>query len=245
MKITALWRHPIKAHGREALEEVTLTKGASMPFDRTWAVAHSNSKAVAGEWAACSNFMRAASTPQLQAITATLNEDTQQVTLRHPERPDLTFSPDTEVHAFVEWVRPLCAPDRALPMDILRIGARGFTDSDIASVSLMNIASHAAIEAAAETSLDTARWRGNVWFDGAPAWSEFDLIGKTLQLGEATVRVDAPYQRCKSIMANTDTGHRDHDLLATLRSFGHQNFGVGFSVLEGGRIRLGDSLELI
>ena len=245
MKITALWRHPIKAHGREALEEVTLTKGASMPFDRTWAVAHSNSKAVAGAWASCSNFMRAASTPQLQAITATLNERAKQVTLRHPERPDLTFSPDTEVQAFMEWVRPLCAPDRALPVDILRIGARGFTDSNIASVSLMNIASHAEIEAAAGGPLDTARWRGNVWFDGAPAWSEFDLIGKTLKLGEATMQVDAPIQRCKSIMANTDTGQRDLDLLQTLRSFGHQNFGVGLSVLEGGKIRLGDSLELI
>lgn len=245
MKVTALWRHPMKAHGREALDEVTLVAGASMPFDRTWAVAHDNSKAKAGEWAACRNFTRAAAMPQLQAITATLDEAAQTLTLRHPDRPDLTFNPDRDIADFLDWVAPLCPPDRAQPQNILRIGERGFTDSPIASVSLMNMASHAAVEAAANATLDTARWRGNVWFDGAPAWSEFGFVGKTLRLGAATVRVDAPYQRCKSIMANTDTGQRDHDLLQTLRSFGHQNFGVGFTVLDGGKIRIGDQLELV
>ena len=39
-RVTALWRHPIKSHGREALTRARLTAGATMPWDRTWAVAH-------------------------------------------------------------------------------------------------------------------------------------------------------------------------------------------------------------
>jgi len=38
-EVRALWRHPIKSHGREALTSVTLTAGQAMPGDRLWAVA--------------------------------------------------------------------------------------------------------------------------------------------------------------------------------------------------------------
>ena len=44
-KVTSIWRHPIKSHGREELDEVTLAAGQTMPGDRMWAIAHENSKA--------------------------------------------------------------------------------------------------------------------------------------------------------------------------------------------------------
>ena len=44
-KVTQLWRHPVKSHGREALERVTLTAGETLPWDRLWAVAHDSSTA--------------------------------------------------------------------------------------------------------------------------------------------------------------------------------------------------------
>lgn len=44
MQVTALNRHPLKAHGRETVERVTLRAGQSMPYDRLWAVAHDASK---------------------------------------------------------------------------------------------------------------------------------------------------------------------------------------------------------
>ena len=40
MRVSALWRHPIKGHGVEPVEGVTLTAGATMPWDRVWAIAH-------------------------------------------------------------------------------------------------------------------------------------------------------------------------------------------------------------
>ena len=43
-QFAALWRHPIKGHGREALETVDLTEGRTMPWDRRWAVAHEAAK---------------------------------------------------------------------------------------------------------------------------------------------------------------------------------------------------------
>ena len=38
--VAALYRHPIKAIGREEVDEVDLIAGQTMPGDRLWAVAH-------------------------------------------------------------------------------------------------------------------------------------------------------------------------------------------------------------
>lgn len=56
--VTHLFRYPIKAHGREALEKVSLITGQSMPWDRHWAVAHEATKfdPNAPEWVMCRNF---------------------------------------------------------------------------------------------------------------------------------------------------------------------------------------------
>ena len=76
--VAALWRHPIKSHGREAIKTVTLAPGQTMPWDRTWAVTHDKTKfdAQAPEWVACRNFMLGTLTPKLAGLWAKLDEDT-------------------------------------------------------------------------------------------------------------------------------------------------------------------------
>ncbi len=43
--VTDIFRHPLKSHGREALQLVALSRGETMPWDRCWAVAHEASTA--------------------------------------------------------------------------------------------------------------------------------------------------------------------------------------------------------
>jgi len=245
MQITALYRHPLKSHGREALEAVTLQAGQSMPFDRRWAVAHEDSKADGSEWAGCANFSRGSKAPALMAINAKFDEASGLLTLTHPVLPVLTFNPDTDGTALVEWVRPIVPQNRALPDRVLTLPERGFTDSPFPSLSLCNTASHEAVAVQAGKPLSPLRWRGNVWFDGADAWAETDWIGHDLSLGEATLRVLEPTVRCLATTANPETGQRDVDTLGILnRTWDHQNFGVYAEVVEGGRIALGDTLKV-
>jgi uncharacterized protein YcbX len=245
IKVTALWRHPIKSHGHEALQRVTLTEGQAMPYDRLWAVAHEAAKVGGTEWAPCQNFSIGSKSPALMAISATFNENTETVTLHHPGQPDLTVQPDTESGQLLAWVRPLANPDRPLPDRIFRLDQRGFTDTAFASVSLCNTASHEAVEALTGSSLQQARWRGNIWYDGATAWSEFDWVGRDVRLGTALLRIQEPIRRCVATTVNTDTGIRDVDTLKALNSLDHQDFGVYATVIETGDIALGDTLELI
>lgn len=245
MKVTKLFRHPIKSHGRERLDTVRLTKGQSMPFDRRWAVAHESAKADGSTWAPCANFSRGSKAPKLMAIDARLDEASELVTLTHPDRDPITLHPMKDAARLVEWVTPLVPQDRALPARIFELPERGFTDAPFASISLCNDASHHAVEALSQTALSPIRWRGNIWFDGAPAWQEFEWIGCNLRLGNAVISIKERIVRCMATTANPETGARDVDTLHSLKILGHQNFGIYGEVIESGEIAVGDSIEVV
>lgn len=240
--VTSLLRYPLKSHGREALDAVTLTPGCAMPFDRQWAVAHDASSADGSEWVPCVNFSRGSKAPMLMAINCQLDEQKGTLTLSHPNRPDLTFDPDSDVDAFLEWVAPLVPQDRALPARIVKLPGRGFTDSDFPSVTLCNLASHRAVEEQGGQALSKHRWRGNIWFDTGSPWDEFNWMDQDIQIGTAILRVQERTDRCLATTANPDTGSRDIDTLALLEHWGHQDFSVRAEVISGGDIRLGDSV---
>ncbi|NOC46125.1 MULTISPECIES: MOSC domain-containing protein [unclassified Ruegeria] len=241
--VSSLWRHPIKSHGREALSQVTLIPGQTMPGDRVWAVAHEAAKTDGSEWAPCFNFSRGSKAPQLMAISAELQGD--RVTLRHPQRPDLSVAPDTEQEAFLDWVKPLMPADRAASARIVRVPGRGMTDSDFPSISLCNMASHRAVEQKLGQTLSIVRWRGNIWFEGLPLWDEFDWLGRDLRIGEAVLRVRERITRCMATTANPETGERDADTLRALNSWDHQDFGVYAEVVQGGEIRVNDEVQVL
>ena len=239
-------RHPIKSHGREELASVLLTADQGLPFDRHWAVAHDAAKLVAG-WNPCVNFSRGAKAPALMAISARLAEDTGQVTLMHPHKPDLSFRPDEveDLARFLDWVRDLTPPDRAQPVKIVT-GGVAMTDSDFPSVSIFGLASNRELSDKMTQDLSPHRWRGNLWIDGIAPWAEFDWVGRNLQIGEAVLHVQERIVRCKATSANPATGVLDADTLGALQSgYGHQEFGVYARVLSGGMIALGDRITLL
>ncbi|MDP5220122.1 MOSC domain-containing protein [Ruegeria sp. 2205SS24-7] len=242
--IQSLWRHPIKAHGRESLDEVALIAGQCLPGDRVWAVAHEAARVDGTEWVKCGNFTRAAGSPQLMAISARTEGD--RLVMMHPDRPDLRFDPEADEAAFLDWVRPLMPDGRAAPTRIIRVPGVGMTDSSWPSLTLCNMATHRAVEQKLGHELSIHRWRGNIWFDGFPDWAEFDWIGQQVKIGEAILQVRERTTRCLATTVNPDTGERDADTLGTLeQNWGHKDFSVKAEVIQGGQVRVGDKLELL
>lgn len=245
-EVAHIWRHPIKSHDREALEHVTLVAGQTMPWDRVWAVAHSESDADGSAWAKCSNFSRGAKAPLLQAIEAKFDEVTKRIVLTHPQRPDLDFDPETEVDAFLNWVAPLMPENRAASARIISVPSRGMTDSDYPSVSLNNLASNQAVGDQIGQAISPLRWRGNIWFDGLEPWIEFDWVGKTIAIGGARLLVRERIKRCMMTTANPETGIRDAQTLDALRDgWGHTDFGVVAEVVETGQVQIGDKPRVL
>ncbi|NVK13127.1 MAG: MOSC domain-containing protein [Rhodobacteraceae bacterium] len=247
-KVTDIWRHPLKSHGREALESVTMIAGQTMPGDRVWAVAHEASKADGSEWVPCANFTRGSKAPGLMAINARLDDASSQLTLTHPARPDLTFDPENpdDLQRFLEWEKPLLPENRAGSSRIVRVPGRGMTDTPFPSVSLANLSSHRAVEQAIGHTLSPLRWRSNIWFDLGDPWSENGWLGREVQIGETVFAVRERVVRCLATTANPETGERDADTLKTLKdNWGHQDFSVYAEVVRGGEIRLGDAVKVL
>ena len=242
-RVTEIWRHPIKSHGREPLEAVTLEAGRALPGDRVWAVAHERSDADGSAWVSCAHFCRVAKIPALMAIRSDSDLDARRVTLRHPDRPDLSFAPDSEGARFLDWVAPLGAEAGLKPARIVAAQGPAFTDSDFPSVTLCNHASHRAVEQRVGTPLSHLRWRGNLWIDGLAPWEEFDWEGREVRIGTAVLRVRERTDRCKSTHANPETGRRDAEVLPALARWGHQDFSVRAEVIETGAIAPGDKVE--
>jgi uncharacterized protein YcbX len=246
--VAQLWRHPIKSHGREALEAITLTAGQTIPWDRHWAVTHETTQFdwSAPQWVSCQNFMLGTRTPGLAGIWAELDESAATVTLTHTELGDIRFAPDDAdgVAQFLAWIAPLCPETRSRPTGIVHVPGRGMTDSAYPSVSIMNLASHQAVADRLAQPITAERWRGNIWLQGVPAWDEFGWIDRYLQIGDAVLAIREPIKRCLHTAANPITGLRDADTLGALESgWSHRNFGVYAEVVTGGAIRIGDQVE--
>lgn len=247
-RLAQIWRHPIKAHGRERLDRASLAPGTTLPGDRHWAVAHDAARLEPGGWAPCANFARAAKTPALQAIEAVLDDARGCVTLRHPDRGEIAFAPDDPVEAarFIAWLRPLCDPARALPARLVRAEGRGMTDTAFPSISLAGLASHRTVEGRLGRPLSALRWRANLLVEGFAPWEEFDLVGRRLRIGTTVLAVRERIGRCRATDADPATGRRDLDMLALLETaFGHTDFGVYAEVETGGRIAEGDPVEVL
>lgn len=244
-RVTEIFRHPIKSHGRESLASVALIAGQTMPYDRLWAVAHERSEADGSIWAACRNFTRVAGSPALAAISAELDEASETLTLRHPARTDLTFRPDEDCTRLLAWLEGFTPQNRPQPVRLLRGATRGFTDSERGHLTLCNRASHRAVEETIGHPLAIERWRGNLWIDGAPAWAENNWIGREIRLGGAVLKILARTQRCLATHANPETGERDAQVLTALDSFGHRDFSVKAEVVRDGTVALDDTVELL
>jgi len=248
--VAEIWRHPIKAHGREQIDQVRLTAGECLPWDRRWAVAHEAScfDPERPGWQPCQEFSRGAKSPRLQAISARVDPTYRNLTLAHPDRPDLTIDPDDQdgTNAFIQWVMPISNGNRMLPARLVRAPDTAMTDTDFASVSLINLATHRAVEEQLGHDISPLRWRGNLLLDGFEPWAEMDWIGRTLRIGTAELDVKEPITRCMATTANPETGERDADMLGVLKSgWGHQDCGVYGVITKSGVLRQGDTVSLV
>lgn len=124
--------------------------------------------------------------------------------------------------------------------------------NDGAPVSLSSTASAAELarQSGRPQGGDSRRFRMTVEIEGCSPHEEDTWVGSTVGLGQAVVQVATPVGRCVITTKDPDTGHKDLETLAELRSYrglrGKQVcFGVYAQVAEPGDMRVGDPVELL
>lgn len=137
------------------------------------------------------------------------------------------------------------------PITLIRCDRPGGTragnpTSLVSDGSLSELARHAGTD-----HVDARRFRMLIELDGAGPHEEDRWIAHRIAIGGAVLAVTRPDARCAITTQDPDTGERDLDTLRTiigyrgLREGKHADFGVLADVAQPGRIRLGDTVEVL
>lgn len=250
MRIEALYRYPVKGLTAEALEAVEVERGGALPWDRAFALAQGDAPfdPAAPTWLQKTHFMCLKANARIALLRAAFDPATGTLLLRDPDGGGVTANALSEDgRARIASFLSMFLEDEARGTPRFHhVPGHVFGDQRRPVVSLLNLASLAAFEAAAGARRHRRRFRANVLLAGAPAWSEFDWVGREVMMGGARLRVTKRTIRCAATEVNPDTAERDADPLRELRAFyGHADLGVHAEVLEGGRIAVGDAIELL
>ena len=249
MRIETIYRYPVKGLTAEALEEVALTPGETLPHDRRFALAQGDSTfdPSAPAWMPKRNFACLMVNERLALAHSAFDARTGDLILRLPgAAPVLASTRTPEGRAAIAAHLGAYLGDEARGTPRF-LEAPGHSFSDVAKkvVSIIGLSSLHALEKAAGTALDPLRFRANVYVSGGSPWAEFDWIGREILLGQAKLRVVKRIVRCPATEVNPATGARDAAPPRWLRDhFGHADLGVYAEVIEGGRVAVGDALEV-
>jgi uncharacterized protein YcbX len=247
-RLAHIVRHPIKSVGYEEIESASLTKGRALPFDRHWAIAHEAASfgAQPSQWASKRNFVRGVAGHQLMAVRAQTDTAAGTVTLSHPRAKDITVDPIAQSQQLIDWVRPFWPDTRPAAANVVHLPDQPFGDMPDPFVSLLSLSSLRALGHRTGADLSIHRFRGNLWAEHWPPFHEFDLIGKTLRIGGAELRITQRITRCLATTVSPKTGRSDVDTLAALENaYDHQDFGVYALVTKSGPIALNDDIEVL
>lgn len=141
-------------------------------------------------------------------------------------------------------------PDLSVfPPEIFEYESPPGTYFDAYPLLVMTRASLETLQArAAESRFDVRRFRPNLLLEDTAAEEPFPenaWSGKTLRIGEARIRVEAPCPRCVMTTHGFDDLPKDTDVMRALVREANGNLGVYAKVEAPGTIRVGDPVELV
>ena len=250
VSLTAIYRYPVKGLSAELMDVVDLQPNEPLPWDRAFAIENGPGRF---------DPLRPTHVPKISFLTLMRHADLATVTSRFdPQTSTLTISRDGGEVArgslktpagraiiaqfFAEYMKDSVRG----PPRVVEAQGHLLSDSTEKSVHIVNLASVADLERIVAQPLDPIRFRPNLIITGAPAWSEFDWLGKTITIGDVAFEVFERTARCAATNVDPTSGRRDLDVPAILlRNRGHSDMGVYATVKNAGRLKPGDAISLM
>lgn len=248
--VTALYRYPVKGLSAEPLQHAMLTPGETVSGDRSYAIENGPTgfDPAVPRYFPKSRFLMLMRDERLATLHSRYDDTSRVLTIRtngeEAVRADLGTA---EGRAAVEWFFAAnFSQELRGPPQILVGNGHSFSDVARKVVSIINLESVAAIEKMVEQPVHPLRFRANLYVRGWPAWSELDLLERTLAIGDIRLKVVKRIVRCTATNVDPETAARDLDIPRTLmRTLGHCDCGVYAEVVTGGTIRIDDKVETL
>jgi uncharacterized protein YcbX len=249
-KIQAIYRYPVKGLTPEPMRHVSLEVGATLPGDRRYAIENGPSRFDPAEprYQPKTHYLMLMRNERLAALKTRFDAPSRTLVIavegREAVRGDLGTAPGRA--AIERFFADFCRDELRGPPRLLQ--APGFSFSDVARkvVSIINLASVAALEDVIGAAIDPLRFRGNIYVTGWPAWHELDLVGREIALGaDARLRVVKRIVRCAATNVDPETGIRDLAIPDALqRAYGHADCGIYAEVVRPGEVAGGDRVSV-
>lgn len=246
--LQSLYRYPVKGLSPQALERVSLRPGQTVPADRLYAIENGPSgfDPQAPAYFPKQRFLMLMRNERLAALHTDYEEASHTLTIRWERREAARGDLRTaQGRAAIErFLSEYCADELRGPPKVLFGEGQSFSDVARKVVSIINLASVAAVQEAVRAPVNPLRFRANVYVKGWPAWHEFDLLGREIGLGGARLKVVKRIQRCAATDVDPDTGIRDLQVPRTLmQAFGHADCGIYAEVVGAGEVAIGDPVS--
>ncbi|MGJ5206074.1 MOSC domain-containing protein [Bradyrhizobium sp. HKCCYLR20261] len=248
-RITGLYRYPVKGLTPEPLQAAPLRVGETLPADRRYALENGPTgfDPAAPVWKPKTAYLMLMRNERLAGFKTHFEDATNILTIRKDgaivAQADLESAEGrAAIEAFFarEFADELRGPAR-----LLSGGGYAFTDLARKVVSIINLASVTEIEKLVSATVHPLRFRANIYVTGWPAWHEATLLGETLRIGSARLKVVKTTTRCAAVNVDPDTAARDLDIPpALMQARGNNECGIYAEVIEAGDIAVGDELAV-
>jgi uncharacterized protein len=247
--VKSLYRYPVKGLSPEILDEATLETDKHFPGDRMYAIENGPSgfDAKAAEHLPKIKYLMLMRQERLTRFKTRYDDVTSELTITQGGKTIASGQLQTaEGRALIEafYANTFADELRGPPKILASPPGYRFMDSRSGFLSIIDLASVAAVAVAAgRPAIDPLRFRANVYVEGLGAWGEFALVGRKVKLGDATIEIIKPIERCAATDVDPSTGVRDIKMVELLeRSFNHNDCGVYARIVEGGVVQSGAKL---
>ena len=246
-QIASLYRYPVKGLTPEPLTNVELGVGQTFPADRRYAIENGPSgfDPKAPGWLPKAHFLMLMRNERLAGLQTLFDDHTHLLTIRKDGKVAAQGNLETaEGRATIEqFFTAKFADDLKGPPKILSSEGHSFSDVARKVVSIINLSSVAAVEGLVDWAVHPLRFRANMYVTGWPAWHEFELLDRTLAIGDVRLKVVKRIKRCAAVNVDPETAVRDLEIPSTLeRRLGHMDCGIYAEVVAGGTLRIGDEV---
>jgi len=260
MRVAALFRYPVKGFSREACESLEVLPGGRIAGDRVLGLRFNDSTTADDAWGTKLEFVALVNTPGLAALQLQFSHETLRLRIQLADELLLDevldaagrerFASTIERYVGGLEENPISSRTDRLPLRVVGDGSTPrYQDREPGYTTMHGRRSLAALAAAVAEAPEITehRFRSNIAVDDLDPWEEQGWTGRTLRIGDVEFKVAAPVTRCLATHAHPKTGKRDLPIMKTLMELfptERPTFAVMMTADRGGRIRVGDKVEL-
>jgi uncharacterized protein len=249
IRLASIYRCPIKGLTPERLSSADLRAGEVIGGDRLYAIENGPSgfDPTAPQWMPKIKFLCLMRNARLAAFSARYDDESAILSIERDG--ELLATGDLKTpegrRAIENFFETSLASERRGAFRVLEAPGHSFSDLAKKVVSIINLDTVEDFASTLGQEVHPLRFRANLYLAGLAAWSEFDLIGKMLAIGEARLRILKRTERCAATEVNPETALRDIDIPEILlRRRGNADFGIYAEVIAAGKITEDDPVEI-